>query len=282
MYEHFFGLKEKPFNITPDPSYFYESHKHREALDSLIYAVNDRRGFVVISGEIGSGKTITTRTLLSRLDRSTKVAMITNTHLSSKQLLMNILDEYEVEYRAGDKFKLIKQLNEYLIDQHGIDNNVVLIVDEAQNLSRQALEEIRMLSNLETEKAKLIQIILIGQPELKEKLRLRSLAQLRQRIAIHYHLSELDLEETAQYIRHRLNAASKDGASKDALFSSDAICSVYECSGGVPRLINIICDNALLTAYAHDSHIVTPEIVLDAVRDNDVFQNVKSSQEKMV
>ena len=174
MYEHYFGLKEKPFNITPDPSYFYPSHGHKEVLDSLVYAINDKRGFVVITGEIGSGKTITCRTLLSRLERGTKVAIITNTHLTCKQLIVNILEEFEVQYEQGDKFKLLKQLNDFLIEEHSLDNNVVLIIDEAQNLSRSVLEEVRMLSNLETEKSKLIQIILIGQ--------LRALNSLEQKV----------------------------------------------------------------------------------------------------
>ncbi len=272
MYEQYFNLKEKPFNITPDPSYFYPSHKHKEALDSLVYAINDRRGFVIITGEIGAGKTITCRTLLTKLERGTKVAVITNTHLTSKQLLMNILEEFEVQYEEGDKFKLLKQLNEFLIEQHSLDNNVVLIVDEAQNLSRSVLEEIRMLSNLETEKVKLIQIILMGQPELKDKLRLRSLAQLRQRVSIHYHIGPLTLEDTVEYIRYRLMQAGVNGTSKDDIFSLESVSLLYQFSGGIPRLINIICDNALLTAYAHDCRQITPEIIHDAVKDNNIFE----------
>jgi len=184
---------------------------------------------------------------------------------------MIILDDLEIQYETGDKFKLLKQFNDYLIEQHMLDNNVVLIVDEAQNLSKEVLEEIRMLSNLETEKAKLLQIILIGQPELKEKIKHKSLTQLRQRVSIHYHLGPLSLEDTGDYIRHRLEQANENDIVKDDLFTTEAIQMVYRYSEGIPRLINIICDNALLTAYAHDCHAVTPDIVLDAVKENDIF-----------
>ena len=184
---------------------------------------------------------------------------------------MNVLEEFEVQYEQGDKYHLVKQLNDYLIEQHSLDNNVVLIIDEAQNLSRTALEEVRMLSNLETEKAKLIQIVLMGQPDLKDKLRLKSLAQLRQRVSIHYHIGPLSIEDTAEYIRYRLAQANANGISKDDLFSLDSISLLYQYSEGIPRLINIICDNSLLTAYAHDCRTVTPDIIQDAVKDNNIF-----------
>jgi len=282
MYEDFFGLAEKPFTITPDSKYFYPSQKHKETLDRLIYAINDQRGFVIITGEIGSGKTITCRTLLSKLDRGTKVAMITNTYITNKQLLLNLLDELEVENDGGDKFKLLRQLNEYLLEQHALDNNVVLIIDEAQNLSNQVLEEVRMLSNLETEKSKLLQIILIGQPELKEKIRHKSLVQLRQRVSIHYHLGPLSIEDTAAYIRFRLERANANGVSKDDVFPPEAIRIIFRYSEGIPRLINIICDNALLTAYAHESQTVTPQIVVDAIKENDMFDMMDERMDVML
>lgn len=272
MYENYFNLKEKPFSITPDPYYFFASHKHKEALDSLLYAIHDRRGFVVITGEIGSGKTTTCRTLLSQLPKTTRVAVVTNTHLTNKQLLMNILEEYEVDYDEGDKYQLLKQLNEFLIEQHALDHDVVLIIDEAQNLSKMVLEEVRMLSNLETEKSKLIQIILMGQPELKEKLYHKKLAQLRQRVAIHYHLEPLTIEETFDYIKYRIMQAAVNADQAQELFTVEAIDLIYRYSDGIPRLINIICDNSLLTAYAHDKHQVTAEIVRDAVKDNTIFE----------
>ena len=191
MYNQFYGFKESPFNLTPNSKFFFASHKHTEALDSLAYAINQRKGFVVITGEIGSGKTTVCRTLLSRLDRHTQVALITNTHLNSKDLLTMVLEDLEIEFSNGSKAKLLSQLNSYLIDQIKQDNNVVLIIDEAQNLKPNVLEEIRMLSNLETETEKLIQIILLGQPELKQKLALSRLEQLRQRVAVYFHLSPL-------------------------------------------------------------------------------------------
>jgi general secretion pathway protein A len=273
MYEHFFEFTEKPFNITPDPKYFFSSPKHLEALDSLIYAIHDRRGFVVITGEIGSGKTITCRTLLTRLDKTAKVAIITNTHLTNKQLILNILEEFSVPVSGGDKYSMVKQLNEFLLEEYSHDNQVVLIIDEAQNLSRQALEEVRMLSNLETEKAKLIQIILMGQPELKDKLYHKKLAQLRQRIAIHYHLNPLTKDETRTYIQYRLSKASQNGSPLSDLFAEDAIDLIFKYSDGVPRLINIICDNSLLSAYANDQRRVTAEIVHEALKDNTIFEH---------
>ncbi len=272
MYEEYFGLVEKPFNITPDPKYFYMSAKHREALDSLLYAIADRRGFVVITGEIGSGKTITCKTLLSRLDENVKAALITNTYLTNKQLIMNILEEFGVPYEPGDKYVLLRQLRQFFEDEYSMGHTVVLIIDEAQNLSRQALEEIRMLSNFETEKDKLVQIILIGQPELKDKLYHKSLQQLRQRVSIHYHLVPLTGDETIDFIRHRVRAASKSESIERSLFTSDAMAAIHKYSGGVPRLINIIADNSLLTAYARDVKIVDSGIVNEAVRDSNIMK----------
>ena len=170
MYKKFYGFSEKPFNTTPDTKFFFPSSKHAEALDSLVYAIAERKGFVVITGEIGAGKTTVSRTLLNRLDLETKVALITNTHLTCKELIAQILEEFEVNYQPGTKQKLLSQLNTYLIKQLANDINMVLIIDEAQNLPSKVLDEVRMLSNLETEKEKLIQIILFGQPQLKAKL----------------------------------------------------------------------------------------------------------------
>ncbi len=273
MYEVYFNLKEKPFTITPDPGYFYSSYKHQQALDSLLYAINDRRGFVVITGEIGSGKTTVCRTLLNRLDCNVKTAIINNTHLTNKQLIANILDEFEVCYDDGDKYQLLRQLNDFFIEQHAADNIIVLIIDEAQNLSRSVLEELRMLSNFETDKAKLVQIVLMGQPELKDKLYHKSLTQLRQRVAIHYHLDGLTIEETYQYVKHRVAVASHDPEINKNLFSSEALDALYKYSNGIPRLVNIICDNALLTAYAHDHHQISFETIIEAVEDNNIIKN---------
>src|SRR3990167_3474197 len=208
MYESFFGLKEKPFRMTPDPRYFYPSAKHTDALNHMVYERGERRGFVVITGEIGAGKTALSRVLFQKLDPMTKTAIIRNTQLTAKDLITLTLEELEIPYRPGStKMQLINRLNDFLIEQLRQGNNVVLLIDEAQNLKPNVLEEVRMLSNLETETEKLIQIILMGQPELKSKLWLKELTQLRQRVTLHYHLMLLDEFETVAYISHRLPVA---------------------------------------------------------------------------
>jgi len=265
MYNQFYGFKESPFNLTPNSRFFFPSHKHTEALDSLVYAIDQRKGFIVITGEIGSGKTTVCRTLLSRLDRHTQVALITNTHLNSKDLLMMVLEDLEIEHSNGSKAKLLSQLNSYLIDQIQQDNNVVLIIDEAQNLKPSVLEEIRMLSNLETETEKLIQIILLGQPELKQKLALHGLEQLRQRIAVYFHLSPLTESETSEYVQHRLKVASD---TDHQYITPEALQLVYHFSKGVPRLINQICDNAFLTGYVSEKSIIDEQILKEVIGES--------------
>ncbi|MFC1809132.1 ExeA family protein [Candidatus Omnitrophota bacterium] len=261
MYEQFFQFKEKPFNMTPDPKYYYPSGKHRAAMDSLIYAVSERKGFVVVTGEIGSGKTTVCRTLLNKLGDRTTVAMINNTKLTPKQLIATILDEYEIPYNEwAPKRKLLSRLNHFLIEQLAQDHNVVLIIDEAQNLNTSCLEEVRMLSNLETEKDKLIQIILMGQPELRDTLKLESMTQFKQRVAIHYHLYPLNEDETNHYIKHRVRIARNGSGDQPCMFSDEAVTKIYEFSGGVPRIINNVCDNALLTAYANGTHTIDLKI----------------------
>ena len=263
MYNNFYGFKESPFNLTPNSRFFFASHKHTEALDSLIYAIDQRKGFVVITGEIGSGKTTVCRTLLNRLDRHTQIALVTNTHLSGKDLLMTILEEFEIDFVPGSKSKLLSQLNAYLIDQLERNNNVVLIIDEAQNLKPSVLEEIRMLSNLETETEKLIQIILLGQPELKQKLSLHSLEQLRQRVSVYFHLSPLGVEDAKQYIRYRTQVAS--GSNRE-YFTEQALDAIYQFSKGVPRLVNQICDNAFLAGYVEGLQYRLKEFWLKALK----------------
>lgn len=267
MYEKFYGLTEKPFNTTPDSKFFFPSAKHTEALSSLLYAITERRGFVVITGEIGAGKTTVTRTLLNRLDIATKVALITNTHLTPKELIVQILEELEIEYKPGGKQKLLSQLNAYLVRQLANDVNVVIIIDEAQNLAPKVLEEVRMLSNLETEKEKLVQIILVGQPQLKEKLNNPKLEQFKQRIALYYHLAPLSRQETDEYVRHRIKLA---GAGQVEVFTSDAIDMLYSHSGGVPRIINLLCDSALLSGYIYDSKQVTEKIIYEVVKEREI------------
>ena len=267
MYEKFFNFSEKPFNATPDTKFFFPSPKHQEALASLLYAVDERKGFVVITGEIGAGKTTVSRSLLNKLNFSTKIALITNTNLTPKELIAEILDEFEVEHKGGTKQKLISRLNKYLIDQLSAGMNMVLIIDEAQNLSTKVLEEVRMLSNLETEKEKLIQIILMGQPELRTKLNHPGLEQFKQRIAVYYHLNPLNRKETRDYILHRLSLVSSNGY--DRIFTAGAIDIIHYNSKGIPRLINLICDSALLSGFISESRSITENIVKEVIRERD-------------
>ena len=207
MYEEFYGFTGKPFNMTPDSDFFFSSSKHEEALNQLLVAINEKSGFAVVTGEIGSGKTTVCRTLLHRLDSTTKVSLVLNTHLGKKELLTTVLEDLNIEYRSRSKTDLLGALNHYLLENIARGVNVVIIIDEAQNLTPSVLEEIRMLSNLETEKEKLIQIILLGQPNLKKKLSTSKLEQFMQRVVFYYHLEPLDREETEAYIKHRLKKA---------------------------------------------------------------------------
>jgi len=274
MYDKFYGFQEPPFNLTPNSRFFFESTKHAEALSTLIYAIKQRKGFVVITGEIGSGKTTVCRTLLNHVDNRTETALITNTHLSGKDLLSTILEDLNVHYEPGSKSRLLTQLNHYLIEQLRRDKNVVLIIDEAQNLSPAVMEEVRMLSNLETESEKLIQIIFLGQPELKKKMALDRLEQLRQRIAVYYHLSPLDAVDTRKYILHRLKVASN---SEQQFFTDEALDMVYEFSKGVPRLINQICDSALLSGYIYGTKMVDAKIMQEVIKESPMTQIAASA-----
>ena len=274
MYYNYYGFSEPPFNLTPNSKFFYGSSKHTEALSTLIYAINERKGFVVITGDIGSGKTTVCRALLNKLDKKTEVALITNTHMSGKDLLMTVLDDLQVHYVPGSKARLHAQLNDYLIEQLRKNNNVVLIIDEAQNLSPSVLEEVRMLSNLETENEKLIQIIFMGQTELKDKLALPRLEQLRQRIAVYFHLTPLNKEDTKEYIIHRLKVASNSGKH---FFTEEALDLVYDFSRGVPRLINQICDSALLSGYIDELAKIDASVVKDVIAESPMIQIGKTN-----
>lgn len=262
MYEKFYGFTDRPFNLTPDSDFFFPSSKHEEALNRLIYAISERNGFAVITGEIGSGKTTVCRTLLNRLDTDTKVALVLNTHLGKKELLTTILEDFGIEYKSSNKTAIMSALNKFLIEQAERSVNVVVIIDEAQNLTPAVLEEVRMLSNLETEKEKLIQIVLIGQPELKSKLMMPKLEQFSQRIVLYYHLEPLDRPETEEYIKHRLRKAGNSSAD---IFSDAAIDEIYKYSNGIPRLINLACHNALITGLVYDTKNITPEIAVESI-----------------
>ena len=266
MYEFFYGLQEKPFNVTPDSKFFFPSEKHSEALDSLIYAINDRKGFVTITGEVGCGKTMVWHALLNKLDSGTKVAIITNTNLTSKQMLIAILDDLEIPFEdRWPKVRLLAVLNKFLIEQVTLGFNVVILIDEVQNLGFEVLEEVRMLSNLETEKEKLLQIILMGQPQFKDTLALEKFKQLKQRINVHYHLYPLNQEETRNYIKHRLKIADFSG--KKAIFDFLTLDKIYAYSNGVPRIINTICDRCMLTGFIRGTVEISGDIVEEVVKE---------------
>ena len=259
MYLDFLGLREKPFSNTADPSFLYLSKRHREALSHMVYGIRERKGFIEITGEIGTGKTTLCKALLRHLDASTKTALILTPTLSELQLLQSVIKDFGLNPMQTSRLGLFDQLNQFLLDQASLGHNIVLVIDEAQNLSLRLLEEIRMLSNLETDKTKLIQIILVGQPQLREKLALPSLEQLRQRIGVRYHITALDHDEVHTYIMHRLSIAGSEESQLE--WTDDGIEEVYQRSKGIPRLINLICDRSLLACYVLQVKRVDSEIV---------------------
>ncbi|MCK4464039.1 MAG: AAA family ATPase [Candidatus Omnitrophica bacterium] len=259
MYTQFYGLKEKPFNVTSDPSFLFFSRTHREAFSHLLYGIKERKGFIAITGEIGAGKTTLCRAILNQLDSSdTKTAFIFNPSLSGIQLLEAILEDFGLTPERRNKIALFKQLNKFLLSELSLGRNIVLIIDEAQNIRNPLLEEIRMLSNLETEKEKLFQIILVGQPQLNEKLNSAALCQLRQRIVVRFHVSPLGTDEIEKYIYHRLKVAGSNG---DIKFTQESIRRIFAYSNGIPRLINLVCDRSLLKGYAMGTKTLDDEIV---------------------
>lgn len=278
MYEQFYGFSEKPFSVTPDTKYFFASEKHKEALDSLIYTIQERKGFAVITGEIGSGKTTVWHSLLHNLENTTKVALITNTHLTPKQMIVAILEDLEIPFKEKwTKIKLLNALNDFLLEQIFLGCNVVLVIDEAQNLDTASLEEVRMLSNLETEKEKLLQIILMGQPELRQKLSLPQLRQLRQRIVVCYHLYPLSFSEMINYIQHRLKIA---GANGQEIFNPSALSRIYNYSKGIPRTVNILCDRALLTGFIRETKLISEDIIEEVACE--MSEQIKPDEERRI
>jgi putative secretion ATPase (PEP-CTERM system associated) len=266
MYERYFQLRERPFALSPDPDYLYPSKVHQEALSYLRYGIEGHAGFVVITGEIGSGKTTMLQSLLGRLDRNTTVARLVNTMLDPRELLEAIMLDFGMDPTGMSKPVLLHRLGQFLVHQRQAGRLTLLVIDEAQNLSLPALEEIRMLSNLETEKSKLIQIILIGQPELRDKLGLPQLEQLRQRITVSYHLQPLDADETANYVNHRLRRAA---AGTPVVFPHAVTDLIHARSRGVPRIINVISDATLLFAYGVDRRDIDASIVQEALDELD-------------
>ena len=249
MYLQYFGLREMPFNITPDPRFLFLSPTHNEALEHLRYGVNEKKGFIVLTGEVGCGKTTLCRRLLDDLeDQNVETALILNPRLSETELVQAILRELCVEAIKGSHQDLLDQLNRHLLGLIAEGKEILVVIDESQNMTVEGLEHLRLLSNLETNTQKLLQILLIGQPELKEKLRLPELRQLRQRILVYCELKPLSREQISHYVRHRLTLA---GANGKPWFSARAISRIHRQSQGIPRLVNNLCDKSLLAAFVH-------------------------------
>jgi general secretion pathway protein A len=268
MYKAFFKLTRNPFDLVPDPTCFVPTKRHNEALAALYYGVRRHKGFVVVTGEVGTGKTLLLRCLLRLLKESKEIAYayIFNSRLAPTEFLQYILADFGLPSSGKNKSELLLDLGQFLISRGARRLTTVLIVDEAHHLSAEILEEVRLLSNLETTDDKLLQIVLVGQPELDQKLDSVGLRQLKQRIALRAHLGALDAEETRGYIQQRLQIAGADSR-VEPLFPPETIDTVYRHSRGFPRLINTICENALITAYARQMHSVTPDIIADVAKE---------------
>jgi len=266
MYEAFFNLKQKPFDLLPDPDFLFMSSSHKKALSYLNYGIRERVGFILLTGEVGSGKTTLIRNLIKKNLKNVILSKIFNTRVDSEQLIAMINDDFGLAVQNKNRITLLRDLNAFLIDQFLKGNKPVLIIDEAQNLDQDLLEEIRMLSNLETDNAKLLQIILVGQPELRKTLASPNLVQLRQRISINCHIQPLSRTEIELYILHRLEMA---GDSDAVSFSQETINMIFTYSHGIPRLINIICDFILLAAFAEDTRSIDSVLVQEIIGDLD-------------
>lgn len=274
MYHNFYGLRESPFALTPDPKYLFLSEAHKEALASMTYGVQERKGFVLILGEAGTGKTTLIRHILGQLGTNIRSVFIFNSVGSFNNLLEMMFRDLDLSTDRRRRGSMVDTLNEYLLLETAAGRYVVLIIDEAQHLSSVVLEEIRMLSNLETASSKLLQIILVGQPELAEKLGSLNLRQLRQRISLVTELTPLTFDETVRYIAHRLEVAGHKG---DGMFTRGALAEIYRVSGGIPRLINVICDQSLVMGYGAGAHRITRRIVKTVVKDRSAFCRSASS-----
>jgi general secretion pathway protein A len=264
MYNEFYGFSEAPFSITPDPRFLFFSARHQEAFNHLLFGIRERKGFIQLTGEVGAGKTTLCRALLEELGPEVETALILNPVLTAPQLLRSILAELGVAVGRIDRARCLEELNRYLLEQVAAGRDVVLIVDEAQDLSAELLEQVRLLSNLETDQRKLLQIVLIGQPELRGLLDQPRLRQLRQRITVRYHLGPLSREETERYIRYRLLVA---GANSRPTFTRWALAGIHRYAGGVPRLINAVADKTLLAGYVAGVDHLRAHHVRRAVRE---------------
>ncbi len=272
MYRKYYALSEKPFNLTPDPDFLYLSRNHKEALAHLTYGVESRSGFVMVTGEVGAGKTTLLRTLIRSLGDSVVLSQVTNTRVSYKELLELILEDYGVNPRGLNKTALISTLNEFLLERYREGRSCVVIVDEAQNLTVPTLEGLRMLSNLETEKSKLVHVILSGQPGLRDLIDSPDLEQLRQRITVRYHLGPLSVEEVGEYIDHRIGKVAQD-PERAPRFPEAVLPIIHRTTGGIPRLVNVLCDAALLHGYVEEQRVLGPTIV------NEVADQIRRDQE---
>lgn len=264
MYEAYYGFTEKPFNLTPDPKYLYQSRRHTEAVAHLEYGRQERGGFIVITGEVGTGKTTLARYFLGRLPEGTATAVVLYPALTAAELLQTILDDLHAPREGASLKELVDALHRFLLKARAEGRDVVLLIDEAQDLAAEVLEQVRLISNLETDTEKLIQIVLIGQSELAEMLGRRELRQLAQRVTARYHLAPLSRQETDDYVRHRL--AVGGGAGK-VTFTPRALAAVHGLSGGIPRLINLICDRALLAGYVRGTRVIEAEMVRQAAAE---------------
>ena len=257
MYKLFYGLRERPFSLLPDPEFLYPSHKHRMAITLMEYGLMNQAGFSVITGGIGTGKTTLIRHLLNQIDKDITVGLISNTHRSFGELLQWVLMAFNLDHAGKDQVTLYQTFMDFLIREYGRNRRTILIVDEAQNLSPETLEELRMLSNVNTDKDQVLQVFLVGQPGLRTTLRRPDLEQFAQRVAVDYHLEGLDATETRGYIRHRVAIAGGN----PELFDDAACEAVYRHSGGVPRLINLLCDTTLVYGYAEGLQRITATLV---------------------
>ena len=272
MYTQFYGFSEEPFNVTPDPRFLYQTPDHQEALASMIYGIKERKGFVSITGEVGTGKTTLIHHLLNNLDEKVKAVFLYQTNVTFEELLKEILLEFELPLGDQRRSSLIRVLNGYLIQRLSRDEVLAIIIDEAQNLSKEVMEELRLLSNLETPRSKLLQIVFVGQPELERKLNCEELRQLKQRIGIRRQIRPLSLKESRQYIDHRLNLV---GSSSSKVFTPEAVSLICGYAQGIPRTINILCDNALLIGYSFFKKKIDAPIIKEVLKDMGILTDEK-------
>ncbi len=281
MYEKFFGLNEKPFQILSDPAYLFMSKTHESAYTYLEYGILENKGFVVITGEIGSGKTTLINYLLEKIEGNIQTALINNTLVQPGNLIKMLCQDFEINIKGLDESELLMAFYQFLVRQYTERKRVILIIDEAQNLSIEALEQIRMLSNFELDKQHLFQVILVGQPQLRFKLRQKALEQLAQRVSVHYHISGLNADEVKKYVQYRLQVA---GATDLDIFGEDALEAIYIFSRGIPRLINILCDTALVYAFADGLKQVNREIIESIIRERELggFDDFNDSKDNEI